>query len=131
MTVSKAEKIIAAVIAAIIFIELLVVIILLATHSHDDKTGMYTLIEFAKFEVEIVFMAKKCNFDSNKSENNSVDIKKDITRGQHFFQRPNLESKGQNFKFYDFSTDLGYFAFNYSGKVSALSKKAINVAKRP
>ena len=40
MTVSKGAKIFAAVIAAIIFIELLVVIILLATQGHDDETGM-------------------------------------------------------------------------------------------
>ena len=40
MTISKGAKIFAAVIAAIIFIELLVVIILLATHGHDDETGM-------------------------------------------------------------------------------------------
>ena len=40
MTVSTGAKIFAALIAAIIFIELLVVIILLATHGHDEKTGM-------------------------------------------------------------------------------------------
>ena len=41
MTVLSGTKIFAVVIAAIIFIELLVVIILLATHGHDDETGMY------------------------------------------------------------------------------------------
>ena len=45
MTVSKGAKIFAAVIAAIIFIELLVVIILLATHGHDDDTGTYVVKE--------------------------------------------------------------------------------------
>ena len=40
MTVSTGAKIFAAVIAAIIFIELLVVIILLATQGHDDETGI-------------------------------------------------------------------------------------------
>ena len=40
MTVSKGTKIFAAVIAAIIFIELIVLIILLATHGHDDETSM-------------------------------------------------------------------------------------------
>ena len=40
MTVSKGAKILAAIIAAIIFIELLVVIILLVTHGHDDEIGM-------------------------------------------------------------------------------------------
>ena len=36
----------------------------------------YTLIEFAKFGVETVSMSKTCNFDSNISDFNSVDLKK-------------------------------------------------------
>ena len=41
MTVSKGEKIFAAVLAAIIIILFVVVIVLLATQwSHDDETGM-------------------------------------------------------------------------------------------
>ena len=40
MTVSTGAKIFAAVIAAVIFIELLVLIVLLATHGHDEKTGI-------------------------------------------------------------------------------------------
>jgi hypothetical protein len=40
MTVSTGAKIFAAVIAAIIFIELLVLIILVANHGHDDETGI-------------------------------------------------------------------------------------------
>ena len=38
--------------------------------------GTYTLIEFAKFGVETVSMSKTCNFDSNISDFNSVDLKK-------------------------------------------------------
>jgi hypothetical protein len=40
---------------------------------HFDRD---TLIEFAKFGVETVSMAKTCNFDSNISDFNSVDLKK-------------------------------------------------------
>ena len=65
-------------------------------------------------------MAKTCNFDSNLSDFNSVDLKK-----------AKKWSKAQNFKFYDFFIDLSYFAVNYSGKVIGLSKKAIKAAKRP
>jgi hypothetical protein len=41
-------------------------------------------IEFAKFGVETVLMAKTCNFDSNISDFNSVDLKKapKIIKGQ-------------------------------------------------
>ena len=79
--------------------------------------GQNTLIEFAKFGVEIVLVGKTCNF-------NSVDLKKaqKIIKGQIFFQRPNAKI----FKFYDFFTDLGYFAVNYSEKVIGLSIKAIH-----
>ena len=41
LEMTKGAKIFAVVITTIIFIELLVVIILLATHGHDDETGMY------------------------------------------------------------------------------------------
>ena len=45
MTVSKGEKIIAAVLAAIIIILFVVVIVLFATQwSHDDETGIHTTI---------------------------------------------------------------------------------------
>ena len=59
-------------------------------------------------------MTKTFNYDSNISDFNSVDLK-----------RPKI------FKFYDFFTDLSYFAVNYSGKVVGLSEKAIKAAKRP
>ena len=61
----------------------------------------YTLIEFIKFEVETVSMAKTCNLDSNISDFNSVDFRKaqNINKG-HFFQMSNLKAK--HFKFYDF-----------------------------
>ena len=36
----------------------------------------YTLIRFGKFEEITVLMAKTCNFDSNISDFNSVDLKK-------------------------------------------------------
>ena len=36
----------------------------------------YTLIRFGKFEEITVLMAKICNFDSNISDFNSVDLKK-------------------------------------------------------
>ena len=64
-----------------------------------QKRQCNTLIEFAKFEVETVLVAKTCNFDSNISDWNSVDLKKiqNIIRGQVFFQRPNLNAKGQKF----------------------------------
>ena len=40
-------------------------------------------IEFAKFGVETVLMAKTCNFDSNISDFNSVDLEKaqKVTKG--------------------------------------------------
>ena len=43
------------------------------------------------------FNGKKCNFDINSSDFNSVDLKKTqkIIKGQIFFQRPNLKAKGQ------------------------------------
>ena len=53
-----------------------------------------------------------------------------MIKDQIFFQRPNLKAKGQNFKFYDFFSDLGQFANNYSEQVIGLSKKAIKAAKR-
>ena len=42
-------------------------------------------------------MEKTCNFDSDISDFNSVDLKKakKIIKGQIFFQRPNLKAKGQ------------------------------------
>jgi hypothetical protein len=46
-------------------------------------------------------------------------------------QSLNFFSKAKNFKFYDFFTNLGYFAVNFSGRVIGLSKKAIKAAKRP
>ena len=52
---------------------------------------MNTLIRFGKFEEIIVLMAKTCNFDSEISDFNSVDL----TKGQNFFQRPNLKAKGK------------------------------------
>ena len=67
----------------------------------------YTLIEFIKFEVKTVSMAKTYNLDSNISDFNSVDLRKaqKIIKC-HFFQLPNLKAK--HFKFYDFFfTDFG------------------------
>ena len=55
MTVSKGAKIIAAVIAAILFILLLVAIILLATHGHDDDTGIYAVKEEFVQTLKITF----------------------------------------------------------------------------
>ena len=45
-------------------------------------------------------MEKTCNFDSDISDFNSVDLKKakKIIKGQNFFQRPNLKAKGQKFQ---------------------------------
>ena len=42
-------------------------------------------------------MEKICNFDTNSSDFNSVDLKKTqkIIKGQIFFQGPNLKAKGQ------------------------------------
>jgi hypothetical protein len=40
------------------------------------KFSTYTLIEIAEFGVETVLMGKTCNFDSNLSNFNSVDLKK-------------------------------------------------------
>ena len=62
-----------------------------------------------------------------------MDLKKTqkIIKGQIFFKGQIWSPKAKNFKFYDFFTDLGYFAVNYSGKVIGLSKKAIKAAKRP
>ena len=78
----------------------------------DEKEDKGTLIRFGnrKFDEIIVSMAKKCNFDSNISDFNSMDLE-----------------KAKN----DFFMDLSYFAVNYSGKVIGLSKKAIKAAKRP
>ena len=92
-----------------------------------------TLIEFAKFGVETVLMAKTCNFDSNISDINSVDLKKakKWSKAKFFFKGQIWSPKAKIFKFYDFFTDLGYFAVNYSGKVIGLSKNAIKAAKRP
>ena len=80
---------------------------------------LFTLIEFAEFEVKIS-MGKICNFDSNLSAFNSVDVKKAQQLSKDIFF-----AKAKIFKFYDFFTDLGYFEVNYSGKVIGLSKKAI------
>ena len=54
-----------------------------------QKGQSNTLIEFAKFEVESVLMAKTCNFDSNISDFNSVDLKKTqkIIKDQFSFKR--------------------------------------------
>ena len=43
------------------------------------------------------FDGKTCNFESNVSGLNSLDLKKTqkIIKGQIFFQRPNLKAKGQ------------------------------------
>ena len=97
---------------------------------HFDRD---TLIEFAKFGVETVSMSKTCNFDSNISDFNSVDLKKakKWSKAKFFFKGQIWSPKAKNFKFYDFFTDLSYFAVNYSGKVIGLSKKAIKAAKRP
>ena len=53
-------------------------------------------------------MAKKCNFDSNISDFNSMDLE-----------------KAKN----DFFMDLSYFAVNYSGKVIGCFKPTIMAAK--
>jgi hypothetical protein len=46
-------------------------------HNIDSKKLVrYTLIRFGKFEEITVLMAKTCNFDSNISDFNSVDLKK-------------------------------------------------------
>ena len=78
-------------------------------------------------------MGKTCNFDSNLSDFNSVDLKKalKLSKVNFFFKGQIWSPKAKNFKFYDFFTDLGYFAVNYSGKMIGLSKKAIKTAKRP
>ena len=78
-------------------------------------------------------MAKTCNFDSNISDFNSVDLKKakKWSKAKKNFKGQIWSPKAKNFKFYDFFTDLSYFAVNYSGKVIGLSKKAIKAAKRP
>jgi vacuolar-type H+-ATPase subunit C/Vma6 len=57
-----------------------------------------TLIRFGKFEEITVLMEKTCNFDTNLSDFNSVDLKKTQKniKGQLF-------SKAKKFKFYDFS----------------------------
>jgi hypothetical protein len=46
------------------------------------------LIRFGKFEEITVLMAKTCNFDSNLSGFNSVDLKKTqkMIKGQIFFK---------------------------------------------
>ena len=46
------------------------------------------------------FNGKKCNFDINSSDFNSVDLKKDTKN----YNRQNLKAK--KFKFYDFFSDL-------------------------
>ena len=99
----------------------------------NDPFGPLTLIEFAKFGVETVSMSKTCNFDSNISDFNSVDLKKakKWSKAKKNFKGQIWSPKAKIFKFYDFFTNLGYFAVNYSGKVIGLSKKAIKAAKRP
>ena len=42
----------------------------------DGKDDKGTLIQFGKFDEITVLMAKKCNFDSNISDFNSIDLKK-------------------------------------------------------
>jgi hypothetical protein len=49
---------------------------MLRGESHKSYKGLNTLIEFAKFGVETVSMSKTCNFDSNISDFNSMDLKK-------------------------------------------------------
>ena len=44
--------------------------------NHNFITYQITLIRFGKFEEITVLMAKTCNFDSNISDFNSVDLKK-------------------------------------------------------
>jgi hypothetical protein len=53
-----------------------------------------------------------------------------MIKDQIFFKGQIWSPKAKIFKLYDFFTDLGYFAVNYSGKVIGLSKKAIKAAKR-
>jgi hypothetical protein len=95
--------------------------------------NLYTLIEFAKFGVETVSMAKTCNFDSKISDFNSVDLKKakKWSKAKFFFKGQIWSPKAKDFLCYDFFMNLGYFAINYSGNVIGLSKKAIKAAKRP
>ena len=66
--------------------------------------GGNALIKFAKFEVETVLMAKTCNFDSQKSDFNSMDLKKTqkITKGSWDlvvgeFSSFTAQNSGQNF----------------------------------
>jgi hypothetical protein len=48
----------------------------------------------------LLLMGKTCNFDSNLSAFNSVDLKKaqKLSKANFFFQGPNLKSKGQHFQ---------------------------------
>ena len=75
-------------------------LVLVHRWSFLHNLGWHTLIEFAKFGVETVLMGKTCNFDSNLSDFNSVDLKKvkKLSKAKFFFQRPNLKSKGQKFQ---------------------------------
>ena len=90
------------------------------------------MIEFAKFGVETVSISKTCNFDSNISDFNSVDLKKakKWSKAKIIFKGQIWSPKAKNFKFYDFFMNLGFFAINYSGNIIGLSKKAIKAAKR-
>ena len=56
---------------------------------------------------------------------------KKLLKAKFFFKGQIWRPKAKKFKFYDFFTDLGYFAVNYSGEVIGLSKKALKAAKRP
>ena len=48
----------------------------------------------------------------------------------HERKQPKI-GKFPDFKFYDFFTDMGFLAVNYSRKVIGFNKKAIKAAKRP
>ena len=67
------------------------------------------------------------------SDFNTVDLKKaqKIIKANFFFKGQIWSPKAKNVKFYDFFTDLGYFAVNYSEILIGLSIKAIKAAKRP
>ena len=74
-------------------------------------------------------MEKKCNFDTNSSDFNSVDLKKTqkIIKGQKKFHRPNAKI----FKFYDFFQRFGLVCRQLFRKSISVREKAIKVAKRP
>ena len=98
-----------------------------------QKTGTYcggvsggcTLIHFGKFEDVTVLIAKAFYFDSNLVISTQWTLKRPKR-----FVKAKFFSKAKKFKFYDFFSDLGWFANNYSEKVIGLSKKATKAAKR-